>query len=106
MTAIELSHWKQIHRRGQETEPGGPRHRVHVERIAVWNRTEEDPADRAKQQRLAQFQTECRHRLWQADDVRKAYPDDKRWHQHKESGDRARHADVEQDPLVLHRLTN
>ena len=58
MTAVELSHREEIERGGQQAEPRGERHRVHVDRVALGHGSECQPRRRLEQQRFAELEHE------------------------------------------------
>ena len=56
VAAIELGDWKQVQRRGQQAEPGGKRHRMHVDGETGRRGAPHQPRCSLEQQRLAKLQ--------------------------------------------------
>ena len=55
VAAIELADRKQVERGGEQAEPGGERHRMHVDGVALRQRAVEKIRNRLEEQRFAQF---------------------------------------------------
>ena len=95
VAAIQLCNGKQVERGGQQPEPGGEGHRMHVDGEAVWDGPEDQPRRGLEQQRFAQFH-QAALILGEAHDLRQRQARKERRYGDRHAGERSGDADVEQ----------
>ncbi len=100
--AIELAEREQVQRRGQQAEPRGQPHRVHVERVAVGDRSPKQALDQREEQRVAEHQAAAVVR--QRDDLRSGDASRQQRHGDDEPGQGPRYRDVEEGAGVRDRF--
>src|ERR1700730_14480263 len=104
MSAVELSHGKQIQGRREQTKPRRESDRVQVDRVAVGHVAPEEPRHELEEQRFSEF--EPAEAGWYAGDVRHRHADYERRHSDGEAGNRTRNTDIEQHAFGPNRFAD